>query len=81
MRVLKPDDPDSYYADRELVSVDMLRDLRQSKIVITNYHAFKLRETTKITKTGRAFLQGHGAELKTIETTGQMLHRVMPEHS
>ena len=79
LRVLKPDDPDSYYADRELVPVDMLRDLRQSKIVITNYHAFKLRETTKITKTGRAFLQGHGADLKTIETTGQMLHRVMPE--
>ena len=79
LRVLHPDDPDSYYAQRELVPVDMLRDLRQAKIVITNFHAFKLRETTNISRVGRAFLQGRNSELQTRESTGQMLHRVMPE--
>ena len=79
LRVLHPDDPDSYYASRELVPVDMLRELRQAKIVITNFHAFKLRETTNISKAGRAFLQGRDPELKTIESVGQMLHRVLPE--
>ena len=45
LRVLKPNDPDSYYESRELVPRDMLQDLEQARIVITNYHAFKLRET------------------------------------
>ena len=44
LRVLQPNDPDSYYASRELVPSDMLMDLQRAKIVITNYHAFKLRE-------------------------------------
>ncbi len=44
LRVLQPNDPDSYYADRELVPSDMLDDLNRAKIVITNYHAFKLKE-------------------------------------
>jgi len=44
LRVLKPNDPDSYYASRELVPADMLEELNRAKIVITNYHAFKRRE-------------------------------------
>ena len=44
LRVLQPNDPDSYYASRQLVPIDMLDDVRRAKIVITNYHAFKLRE-------------------------------------
>ena len=34
LRVLQPNDPDSYYASRELVPNDMLRDLERAKIVI-----------------------------------------------
>ncbi len=79
LRVLQPNDPDSYYADRELVPQDMLHDLDRAKIVITNYHAFKLRETLDLSKGGRALLQGRGEELQTLETEGQMLQRVMPE--
>jgi type III restriction enzyme len=44
LRVLQPNDPDSYYQSRELVPGDMLDDLERAKIVITNYHGFKLRE-------------------------------------
>ena len=79
LRVLMPHDPDSYYKSRELVPQDMLPDLERAKIVITNYHSFKLRERMDISKGGRALLQGRGPELNTLETEGQMLQRVMPE--
>ncbi len=79
LRVLQPNDPDSYYQSRELVPDDMLPDLDRAKIVITNYHAFKLRETMKLSSGGRALLQGRGEELQMLETEGQMLQRVMPD--
>ncbi len=80
LRVLQPNDPDSYYKDRELVPSDMMGDLDRAKIVITNYHAFKLRERLELSKGGRLLLQGRGgAELETIETEGQMIQRVMPD--
>jgi len=80
LRVLQPNDPDSYYANRELVPTDMLDDVRRTKIVITNYHAFKRRERVELSKGGRALLQGRvGEALDTLETEGQMLQRVMPE--
>jgi type III restriction enzyme len=36
LRVLQPNDPDAYYASRELVPADMLDDVKRSKIVVTN---------------------------------------------
>lgn len=80
LRVLQPNDPDSYYQSREIVPSDMLDDLNKAKIVITNYHAFKLRERMELSKGGRLLLQGRGGtELITLETEGQMLQRVMPD--
>ncbi|WP_119390613.1 BPTD_3080 family restriction endonuclease [Taklimakanibacter lacteus] len=80
LRVLQPNDPDSYYTTREIVPNDMLDDIQRAKIVITNYHAFKLRETLELSKGGRQLLQGRtGDELNTLETEGQMIQRVMPD--
>jgi type III restriction enzyme len=80
LRVLQPNDPDSYYDSRELVPGDMLGDLERAKIVITNYHSFKLRERMELSKGGRLLLQGRGGDaLDTLETEGQMLQRVMPD--
>lgn len=79
LRVLYPNDPDSYYARRELVPNDMLPDLGRAKIVVTNFHAFKLRERMDISSGGRRLLQGRGPELRTLETEGQMIQRVMPD--
>ncbi len=79
LRVLQPNDPDSYYQSRELIPEDMLGDLERAKIVITNYHAFKLRERLELSKGGRSLLQGRGEALNTLETEGQMLQRVMPD--
>lgn len=80
LRVLQPNDPDSYYASRELVPNDTLEDLARAKIVITNYHAFKLRERIELSKGGRLLLEGRtGEALNTLETEGQMIQRVMPD--
>ena len=79
LRVLQPNDPDSYYQSRELVPGDMLPDLQKARIVITNFHAFKLRDRMELSKGGRSLLQGRGEVLATLETEGQMLQRVMPE--
>jgi len=79
LRVLQPNDPDSYYKDRELVPGDMLDDVNRAKIVITNFHAFKLRERIELSKGGRSLLQGRGESLDTLETEGQMLQRAMPD--
>jgi type III restriction enzyme len=80
LRVLQPNDPDSYYKSREIVPNDMLDDIARAKIVITNFHAFKRREKLELSKGGRQLLQGRiGQELDTLETEGQMIQRVMPD--
>ncbi|MDA1273295.1 MAG: DEAD/DEAH box helicase family protein, partial [Verrucomicrobia bacterium] len=80
LRVLQPNDPDSYFTTRELVPGDMLEEVKKAKIVITNYHAFMLRERIDLSKGGRQLLQGRtGDAPKTLETEGQMLQRVMPD--
>ena len=48
--------------------------------MITNYHAFKLRERIDVSKGTRAAVEGWREEkLQTLETEGQMLQRVMPD--
>ena len=49
----------------------MFEEVKRAKIVITNYHAFKLRERIELSKGGRQLLQGRvGPELNTLETEG-----------
>ncbi len=79
LRVLLPSDGENYYATRELVPADMLDDIRRAKIVITNYHAFQLRERVEIAAGTRKFLAGRGPDIITRETPGQMMQRVMPD--
>jgi len=79
LRVVLPIDPDNYYQHRDLVPKDLLGEIARAKIVITNYHAFKLRERLEVSKVGRSLLKGRGPDLQTTETEGQMLQRVMPD--
>ena len=79
LRVLQPNDPENYYQHRELVPPDMLPDVARAKVVITNYHAFALRDRLELAAGTRALLRGRGPALATTETEGQMLQRVMPE--
>src|SRR5947207_11665775 len=64
---------------RQVATVDLLGQIAKSNSLITNYHAFKLRERIELSKGGRSLLQGRGEELQTLETEGQMLQRVMPD--
>jgi len=79
LQILQPNHPDNYYSNREIVPSDMLGDIAKAKIVITNYHAFKLRERWEISAGNRKLLQGRGEPLQTLETEGQILQRVMSE--
>ncbi len=75
LRVLLPEDPVSYYRTRELLPADMVGDMGKAKVVITNYHAFKRRETLDLSRMGRAVLQGRGEAPVTVEIEGAMLQR------
>lgn len=80
LRVLNPNDPNSYYKNLELVPNDLMNELNKAKIVITNYHAFKLRENFEVSKGGKQLLEGRtGQKIDTLESEGQMIQRVMPE--
>ena len=75
LRVLQPNDPESYYKSREIVPEDMLPDLGKAKIVITNYHAFKKKDEVALNKVQRSALR---TEPKP-ESDGAMIRRVAGE--
>jgi len=80
LRVLQPNDPDSYYERGNLIPADLVPELKKAKIVITNYHAFKPRNTVEIAKGTKALVEGwRKTEMAVLETEGQMLQRVMRE--
>lgn len=80
LQELKPSDLNAIYVKHELIPVEFANDIKKAKVVITNYHAFKLRDELALSKSGRNFLQGrHGPSVDTTETPGKMLARVMPE--
>lgn len=75
LRVLLPSDPDNYYRGMDLVPQDMLDDLHQAKIVITNFHGFLLRERVKAGKLTKELLT-QGETSPFTETPAQMVRRV-----
>jgi type III restriction enzyme len=75
LRVLQPNDPDSYYRSREIVPEDMAIDLGKAKIVITNYHAFKKKDEVPLNKVQQAAL----ATKPRAESDGAMIRRVAGE--
>lgn len=78
LRVLQPNDPESYYQERELVPQKMMPALNQARVVITNYHAFRLRDSTELSSGTRSVLEGwRQEEVNTRESEGAMLRRVM----
>ena len=44
LRVLLPSDPNNYYKELDIVPAEYRGDLGTARIVVTNFHAFKLRE-------------------------------------
>lgn len=75
LRVLQPNDPESYYKSREIVPEDMLLDMGRAKIVITNYHAFKKKDEVSLNKVQQAALRTKPKP----ESDGAMIRRVAGE--
>ncbi len=78
LRVLLPNDPQNYYRQRDIVSNQAMEQLGRAKILITNFHAFKLREKVaagKLTKT----ILAEGRTSAFTETPDEMVRRVCRE--
>src|SRR5207237_6949508 len=70
-----PSDPESYYRQRDIVPAHLRDELGQAKILITNFHAFQLREKSdgaRLTK----ILSGQTATGVNTESPDQMVRRV-----
>ena len=78
LRVLLPNDPQNYYRQRDIIPTQWQEQLGQAKILITNFHAFKLREKVAAGKLTKAILAEGNAGAFT-ETPDQMVRRVCRE--
>jgi len=78
LRVLLPNDPGNYYHQRDIVPAQSMEQLGQAKILITNYHAFLLREKVAAGKLTKSIL-AQGQASPFTETPDQMVRRVCRE--
>ncbi len=76
LRVLHPSDPSNIYAALDIVPRELRDDLQRARIEITNYHAFKKRETLEAPKLAKEILAGRDGPTERPETDGQMIQRV-----
>lgn len=71
LRVLIPSDDNNYYRERDIIPVQLYGELLQAQILITNFHAFQLRDKLKTGKLNKAILKTDG-----LETPEEMVRRV-----
>jgi len=71
LRVLLPSEENNYYRERDIVPVQLFSELLQAQILITNFHAFQLRDKLKTGKLNKAILRTDG-----LETPDEMVKRV-----
>ncbi len=76
LRVLFPNDPGNYYRLRNVVPGDLHEKLERAKIVVTNFHAFQLREMVKAGKITKQILGGDKTGAFK-ETPAKMVRRVL----
>ena len=81
LRVLLPNDADNYYRQLDVVPVELMERLNQASIVVTNFHAFLLRETVQAGTLTKKILAGRNAQHQSpfTETPDQMVRRVCRE--
>jgi type III restriction enzyme len=78
LRVLLPNDPDSYYRKWDIVPPDWRQQLHNAKIIITNFQGFKLRELNDASRRTKQILAKDNKSAFT-ETFPQMVRRVCRE--
>ena len=75
LRVLLPNDPQNYYRALDIVPADRLVELGQAKVLITNFHVFKLRERLPAGKLTKSLLSAGDGPSPFVETPAQMVRR------
>jgi hypothetical protein len=77
LRVLLPNDPQTFYRTMDLVTPEQLDRLQTAAIEITNYHAFIRREKEQAAALTKKILAGPDGDLERFkETPGEMVRRV-----
>jgi len=76
LRVLHPSDPSNIYTALDIVPRELRDDLQRARIIITNFHAFKKRETLEAPKLAKEILAGRKGKTERPETDGQMAQRI-----
>ncbi len=80
LRVLQPNDPENYYDMRGLIPSDLRGLLGKAQILVTNYHAFLLKDRKEIkgvAKATRQILLAGRNEDPFKETESDMVSRVL----
>jgi type III restriction enzyme len=77
LRVLLPNDPGNYYHQRDILAPQALEELKQARIVITNFHALRLRERMQAGKLAKSILAASDGVF--TESPDQMVRRVCRE--
>ena len=79
LRVLLPNDDESYYQHRNLVPKDLLPLMETARIIITNFQQFQRKSTMELSSGTKAMLVGPdgGDGPQMVETEGQMVSRVL----
>ncbi len=87
LRVLLPNDLQNYYRHWDILPSDLLPEMNKAKVLITNFHAFKLRERNEAGRLTKKILAQGGASPFTetpdqIEPCGsrQSIIMVVSEH-
>ena len=78
LRVLLPNDPQNYYRKWDIVPAQEMDQLGQAKILITNFHAFQLREKIAAGKITKSIL-AEAQSSPFTESPDQMVRRVCRE--
>src|SRR5205807_5155788 len=78
LRVLLPSDPNNYYQELDIVPAEYRPDLGTAKIVVTNFHAFRLREKGDAGGLTKRVLTAHSPGAFT-ESPDEMVNRVCRE--
>lgn len=80
LRVVLPSDPGNYYDERDLIPPELKDSLGRAKIVISNFHALKLKEKIKASKVTKQILEHGNSDTGVFtETPNQMASRVLRE--
>lgn len=79
LRVLLPNDPDNYYRLRDVIPPEDIQWLGKAKIIITNFHAFLLRERFEGARLTKALATAGQETVGFKETPDEMVRRVCRE--